>query len=261
MRDENTLERMIEAGEFSIDLNGHSPSGSIRDGGRQLSDGEEEKILKSLQTFAYRDGVLLGMAIAGQATATFETTLSCLECGDYLNFGVMGKVVKVASACEFPEGVQFPLRSTFDVPSGRLAFADKFTFLTDPVSDKDARSMSMAASKRGFEAWCASGFPNAGCGNSCPAIYRLGDTVIISSEFSDEGELPAGLQEVGTICTDFWSWHCGDFEKLHQAAAAAGQKLHAMAVVEMEPGRYEVSLHSLHRDHLGRKFATIKPCA
>ena len=255
---DNTLEQMIQSGEFSIDLNGHSFELRRIGTNNPISAYHQCEVLERLQSAAYRDGVLIGLAIAGLRTAAVPTSMRCCECGESLDFELSGKVLKAKSPCPCPDGVQMPFRVVIDVPSGRLAFADRFTFLAQPFEERNLRSQGMYSRKLQLEAWASIGFPSAGCGNSCPSIYRLGNRLIISSLKEDDAELPAGCVSVGYICTDYWSWHCGDFERLSEASETAGESLSTSAVIDVPAGRYEICVHSLHYDHNGKLFATIE---
>jgi hypothetical protein len=153
------------------------------------------------------DGVAVGLSIAGQHTTTVKSSSDCQECGESLEFVLSGKTL-TARKCAFPNGVPFPFEHTLEVPSGRIAFLDRFTFLPEPAGLK--RQMNLSASRDSFIAWAKAGFPCASCGNSCPRIYRKGNSILIGS-FKSES-VPDGYVEVGSIATDYWSWQIGDMQ-------------------------------------------------
>jgi hypothetical protein len=244
----NMLDRMIERNEFTLDLGGHKLGTES-----ELSDGQKERILDRLRYAAMSDGVSVGLSIAGQHTITVKSSSDCQECGESLELVLSGKTL-TARKCAFPNGVPFPFEHTLEVSSGRIAFLDRFTFLPEPAGLK--RQMNMRASRDSFIAWAKAGFPCASCGNSCPRIYRKGNSILIGS-FKSES-VPDGYVEVGSIATDYWSWQIGDMAKLEQMASKANESVGPLAVLDVQPGKYKVLVHSLHEEHKGPHFATIE---
>lgn len=259
MSNKSTLDTMIESGEFTIDFSGHFLSGNCDAIAIPTLAREKAKVLECLELSAFRDGVLVGLAIAGQRSIALESRLHCPECGATLEIKLAGKTLKAAPECSFPRGVALPFEAILDVPSGRLAFEDSFEFLEEPKRDRAVAPMTIIDTKLGFEAWSASGFPKAGCGSSNPGVYRRGNRLLIASFDAEKNRAPKGYKRVASIATGYWSWQCGDFDRLAGAAAKAGKVLATTRVVKVAPGRYKVSVHSIHCDHKGPHFASIEP--
>lgn len=255
MKRTNTLDLMIEAGEFSIDINGHTLGGGEKD--ESLSSEGRKQILDLLRGLGYADGVLVGLAIAERRAADFESTMRCIECGDRLNFSLFGRKLS-AHRCAFPDGVPFPFEGVLAVPSGRIAFCDRFDFFEDPP-DMPAPAMNMLCALRRFQAAVNAGYPMAQSGNTGARIYRKGNSLHIADY--KEAEVPSGYKCVGKIHVSSRPWQVGDFDQVYRDAAHVEGLPTPLVVVNVPAGKYRILVHSLHIEHRGPHFATIEPVA
>lgn len=193
----------------------------------------------------------------------FET---CGECGNRIVFAYDGETVYVVheedkdinTLCTEPGGIREYL-STLSVPSGKLVFANDLRSLV-PEGDKDRYVNYNIEIKKTTLDYAAVGMSHGFTGNSCPSVYKDGDTLVVGNNNYDEDdedgvppEEPIKGEKVGYVCTDLWWYSAMDynlFMKLTKEKTWPKERIDAYLkdfTVEVTPGEYEIT-HNLGSD-------------
>lgn len=184
----------------------------------------------------------------------------CANCGQKVPLFTDGKrIFSEAEVCTYPKGL--PL-TEFDlnVPSGKLFIGNDFRVLF-PADEPEGSINLPFGCHMTMLAYAEIGMAHGYVGNSCPLVYKRGNTLWIGDGAKK------GAKRVASISTDLWWYSIVDF---HQFACRAahyhpGKALmdvkdeYGVKVVDVRPGVYRVSHDSdRRRTDASNAFATLK---
>ncbi len=196
--------------------------------------------------------------------------LDCPFCEQRLRFGYDGeRFVVVNDPCPYPEGLTSEWE--LNVPSGKLAIANDLRRWFPISGDHNLNSMIgrhleiLAYSKVGM----AYGF----VGNTCPGVYRTGDSFVIGAYSDELWDEDAGKyvenpdpclwgEEVASICTDLWWYSIVDHDELLRRIAHYTPDEEVdwdrITVVDVKPGVYHFRHPPEVEEGSATKFATFE---
>lgn len=187
-----------------------------------------------------------------------DTLHHCYECGREIPLESDGRVLRCATPCEHPDGIQ-EFATYLNVPSGVLLFANDFRGAF-PLPEDDFYVNVIAEMKNYTEACGKIGLVFGFCGNTCPSVRKLGEE---GTEFTIGGE---DGERVGGICTDLWWYSVCDRDEFLRRTDQEGKdeaewnSRGHIDVVPCKPGKYKVTHygHFIDRDNGRPVYATIE---
>ncbi|MBI5066107.1 hypothetical protein HZA97_07770 [Candidatus Woesearchaeota archaeon] len=136
---------------------------------------------------------------------------------------------------------QHAVQVAIEVPSGKLVFGNSFTDLFDEPTPKRKWCDTSAEEKELIKEYAKQGLLRGFVGNSCPGIYRQGDSLIIGNDPRDKdyNRIPTIQgQIVGGVVTDAYTYCAADQDLF---LARGGNVGRGISVVDVMPGRYVLS--------------------
>lgn len=146
-----------------------------------------------------------------------------------------------------------------DVPSGKLVVDNDLRDLFPDVEDMphiDGQGVQFWM-KAYTEAYGKIGLLHGYVGNSCPSVYKYGDTLYIGNQPSDvewseykkrpfvaHPQIPG--KRVAGVCTDLWWYSICDHDEFIRRGGKVNRSVHPWQnpdIVKVRPGRYVLSHH------------------
>jgi hypothetical protein len=191
----------------------------------------------------------------------------CGSCGESLALAVTGDAITVRDACPLPDGITTVI--TLDVPSGQLLVDDDLRPAYDWKDEDLTASYNTALGQaQAIEVMAAQGCAFGYVGNSCPGLYRTGEsTYVIASpgydEDTDKELIPEGWRKLAWIITDLWAYSIADYAGWQSKGGDPATLDWGHTVVDVPPGSYQFTHHtgkrSFDRDGDGAIiFADVK---
>jgi len=164
-----------------------------------------------------------------------------------------------------------PIEVAIDVPSGHIVCANDLRFAY-PIPDEEDFAQSVNGplwQKTVTEAYAKVGLLHGYVGNSCPNIYKHGNTIIIGNPLyneTDSIECDIPGNKAGSITTDLWWYSVADRDDFIQLIKSSDKDVDKEmssldAIIKVQPGRYVLKHYYPHFGHTAQKyelFATLQ---
>ena len=133
-----------------------------------------------------------------------------------------------------------PVEVEMNVPSGKIIIENDIRHYWPEVKD-DFDVNETLGLKQTTEAYGRYGMFHGFVGNSCPSVFRKGDTFYIGNQgFDDSDEVidPLPGERVGGVITDLW-WYCvADLDDYLARGGKIRERWSGPTIVDVTPGRY-----------------------
>jgi hypothetical protein len=249
----------IEAGDFTIDWNGHWQNGTEM--------GNRWKEFLSAAYFSHIPNKVFHAVEKGQRLkqpvnlGEMPLFSECGNCGLAAEFICNGKKLKIKHPCPNPNGL-YPMEAELNVPSGKIVFANDLRNIFRIIGNFNVnQNIGILSTVRAYE---EVGMMHFFVGNTMPGIWKADNERLTISygpkdKFYDEDKkalvsydekvvqltTPEGT-EVGDICTDLW-WYCAvDHDELSNRLGNNRLfkqliKSDGVTIVDVKPGVYHFS--------------------
>jgi hypothetical protein len=165
-----------------------------------------------------------------------------------LDYDASPEDVKFVASTDCAVSAIKPFTTQISVPSGQLVFADSlWRYGLEPPTQPARFSMNSVVGRIGYSILCEASGIAFGSILDCDPTVLINDLTgaitlaRLESDGEDDWVTPAGLRNLGSICTDLWAYSLMDYELY---LSSGGRPDEALTVASVRPGLYTFTHYS-----------------